>query len=36
MVIIRDFQTKLALDNVTLMDDGLDASYDDNEFDVSP
>ncbi|CAD8123877.1 unnamed protein product [Paramecium sonneborni] len=36
MTLIRNFQTKQILDNVTIMDDELDVSYDDNEQDVSP
>ncbi|CAD8104943.1 unnamed protein product [Paramecium primaurelia] len=36
MVLIRDFQNKQVLDNVTVMDDELDVSYDDNEQDISP
>ncbi|CAD8210453.1 unnamed protein product [Paramecium octaurelia] len=36
MVLVRDFQTKQVLDNVTVMEDELDVSYEDNELDISP
>ncbi|CAD8122803.1 unnamed protein product [Paramecium sonneborni] len=36
MALIRNFQTKQILDNVTIMDDELDVSYEDNEQDISP